>query len=127
MFGITTFSQAPFSTLGGNTFAVSISESVAVSDTEAATVAFAADISETVAGSDSQTAQFDVLAVQMKALVGKGDLAEAEPGVAAVGARGRGQRDRPGGPDGRGPGQLRQGSRDWRTHTSAQSGIRVSA
>jgi hypothetical protein len=54
MFGITTFAQAPFSTLAGagSVFSVAVNETATGADTTSSILAFLANIDETTTGAD---------------------------------------------------------------------------
>jgi hypothetical protein len=55
-FGITTFAQSPFASLGGNAYNQSVSESVALADAQAVAIVKALDVAESIAAVDTPTA-----------------------------------------------------------------------
>jgi hypothetical protein len=55
MFGITTFAQSPFASLGGNAYNQAVSESVALADAQAAGIVKALNVAESIAAADTPT------------------------------------------------------------------------
>ena len=65
MFGDVTFAQAPFASLGGNTFSVSASETATAADSFAiSSIAYSGAVAETSSGQDAQSVSATFVATQ---------------------------------------------------------------